>query len=194
MKHLKIMGLAVVAATAFMAFAGAGSASAAPTLTSPAGTAYTGELHATAESSLLLKATFSNVTCTESTLLGHVTVNNSTHAEGPITALTFGNCGVNHPVLVTKGTITINQKTEVFSSNTVVSIKNTSLGITCAYGTTTNTKIGTWTQVGETGTIDISASLGYVGSPHSTGSAFACGNGTWSGSYWVTKPDPAFSV
>jgi|SRR5215218_1404299 len=194
MKHLKIIGLALVAAAAFMAFAG--SASAAPTLTSPAGTAYKGTLTASGEGSLLLKATFANVTCTESAVGGEVTTNNETEASGPIKTLTFGNCGSNDPVTKTFGTVSINQKTEVFSSNTVVAITNTSLGIVCAYGTTTNTKLGTFTQSANStsaATLDINAALPYV-SAHSTGSAFACGNGTWSGSYAVTKPLGLFSV
>lgn len=199
MKHLKIIGLAVVAAAAFMSFAGVGSASAAATLTSPAGTEYTGTMHATAEpgTTLLLKAVFANVTCTESTIHGHVTVNNSTHAEGPITSISFSNCGSNDPVAITLGSLTINQKTEVFGSNSAVTVLNTSTGADCAYGTTTNTKLGTFTQSTSNtsdATIDISASLPYIAA-HSTTSQFLCGaTGTWTGSYTVTTPTPLFSV
>jgi len=47
MKHLNILGPLAVVAASLMACAS--SASAAPTLTSPAGTEYTGEIHMTLE-------------------------------------------------------------------------------------------------------------------------------------------------
>jgi len=192
MEHLKIIGLALVAAAAFMAFAG--SASASPTLTSPAGTAYTGTFTASAGSSLLLKATFSNVTCTESTVGGEVTTNNETEASGPIKTLTFGNCGSNDPVLTTIGSVVFKRNGDTIYKNLVFSVTNTSLGVTCAYGPGASTQIGTLTQSPTNttaATLDINASLSYI-SAHSTGSAFICGNGTWSGSYEVTKPIPLF--
>jgi len=189
MKHLKMIGLALVAAAAFMAFAG--SASAAPTLTSPAGTAYTGTLTATASSSLLLKATFANVTCTSSTVSGTISTNNETHAAGNISTLSFSNCGTNDVTSLknadnTFGQLTVNQKGEVFGSNSRVTILNTTTGAHCIYGTTINTKLGTLTG-GKPATMTISASLPY--NAESKSSQFVCGStGSWSGSYTVTVP------
>jgi len=178
MKHLKMIGLALVAAAAFMAFAG--NASAAPTLTSPAGTEYTGTLTATASSSLLLKATFANVTCTSSTVSGTISTNTETHATGNISTLDFTNCSTTTDVLA-NGSLTVNQKGEVFGSNSRVTM--VAFGVDCVFGTTTNTKLGTL-KGGTPATMTISATL-----PLIEGSAFACGStGTWSGSYTVTTP------
>ena len=197
MKHLKMIGLALVAAAAFMAFAG--SASAAPTLTSPNGTVYKGTLTATAtaSSSLLLKATFANVTCTTSTVSGTISTNNETHAAGGISTLSFDNCGTNDVTSLknadnTFGSLTINPKGEVFGSNSRVTILNTSTGAHCIYGTTTNTKLGTFTPSSAlretTAAMTISASLPY--NAESKSSQFVCGStGSWSGTYTVTTPD-----
>ena len=201
MKHLKMIGLALVAAAAFMAFAG--NASAAPTLTSPAGTTYTGPLTATGTKggSLLLKATFSNVTCTESTVSGNVTTNNETHAAGAITTLSFSVCGgINHVTPLknadgTYGSLTIRPNGEVFGSNTNITIKSTATGAHCVFSTTTNTKLGRLTpSSAATAVMHISASLSY-NSALSASSVFLCGStGTWSGTYTVTTPDPLYLV
>jgi hypothetical protein len=96
MKHLKMLGLALVAAAALMAFAGPASAT---TVTSPAGTEYTGEIYATATSSLLLQAGFSNATCTESTVKGKVESNGGAAASGNISFLSFSGCNFTLDVL-----------------------------------------------------------------------------------------------
>jgi hypothetical protein len=201
MKHLKIIGLAAVAAAAFMAFAG--SASAANTLTSPSGTTYLGTLTASATpgTTLNLTATFASVTCTGSSVSGDVTTNNATEASGPITSLSFSGCNSRFDVVPLKnkdgtyGSLSVNQKTEVFGSNTSVTIKDTLFGAHCLYGTSTNTKLGTLNQSTSpttAATMTISAKL-----PYKTGSEsseFACGaTGAWSGSYTVTTPVPLFS-
>jgi len=189
MKHLKIIGLALVAATALMAFAG--SASAAPTLTSPAGTAYTGHYEYTLSgTSMLIKTISTNITCTGSTITGSFNTNNTTHASGSITTLDYTGCsGTVHPLIniyVTYGSLTINQKGEMFGFN--VRITTLSTGVHCVYGTgSAGTRLGTLT--GEIpARVTISAAL-----PLLEGSAFACGStGTWSGSYTVTKPGTLF--
>jgi len=192
MKHLKMIGLALVATAAFMAFTG--SASAAPTLTSPGGIEYTGTLTATGSSSLLFKATFANVTCTSSTVSGNIT-NNAEHATVAISTLSLSNCGSNDVTPLQNaagnfGTLTINQKGEIFGSNSNITIVNTTTGAHCIYGTTTNTKLGTLTPSSATGgraVMDISASLPY--NAESKSSQFICGNtASWSGTYSVTTP------
>src|SRR5215211_9472816 len=89
MKHLKIVGLAAMAAATLMAFASSASAT---VLTSPAGSEYTGTLTWTLSESLLMKAGFSNLTCTESTMSGKVETNTTTASEN-LATLTYGNCG-----------------------------------------------------------------------------------------------------
>jgi len=184
MKHLKINGLALVAVAAFMAFTA--SASAAPTLTSPAGVEYTGTLEATASSSLLFKASFWNVTCTSSTAAGSVTTNDETHARGSITTLSFSGCSITVDPLKnadgTYGSLTMNQKGEVFGFNTKVTMLVN--GMHCIFGTSAGgTKLGTLTG-GTPAKLALSTTL-----PLLEGSAFVCGStGTLSGTYTVTKP------
>src|SRR6188768_2232 len=131
MKHVKMLGLLVMAAASLMAFAG--SASAVSTLTSPLGTHYTGEIHATLEpgTSVLVKAGI-EVTCTESTLKGTVTTNNAEHAAGPLSVLTFDKCN-KHFTTILPGSFTI-KGDEVFLIGNEVKIVDTALGVTCFYG------------------------------------------------------------
>lgn len=205
MKYLKMLGLAVVAAAAVMAFVGAGSAS-ATTLTCtnpegsgtkvvcPAGT----EIVATAESSLLLKAGFANITCTESTVGGKTSnAGSSTETvKGAIETLTFNGCNATVTV-IKKGTLEIHTHTEGVTNSigTVTGagseVTVSTLGVSCVYGTS-NTDIGTLTGsphttstgVGPTATFDINANL-----PKISG-GFACASpAAWEGKYKITKPD-----
>jgi hypothetical protein len=186
MKHVKMFGLLVMAAASLMAFAG--SASAAPVLTTTAGgTDYTGTIHATleAKTSATLKAGIED-TCTESTANGTVSTNNSTEAEGALSALTFGTC-TQDTKTITAGSLTINDAGEVFSKGSRVEVKVTGLGITCFYGAETGSvKIGTFTG-GETAKLDVSTTT----LQRETGSntTFCALNGTWTGTYVVTTPD-----
>jgi hypothetical protein len=185
MKHLKMLGLAVMAAAALMAFAG--SASANPVLTSPAGTDYTGELNATASSSLLLKAGFANITCTESTVSGKVETNNTTHAAGKITTLSFNICGSATVKTLTNGALTVAPGGAVSGSGSEVTVAIDSLNVSCVYGTKTGTALGTLKSGTSTtdATMTINANLPLISG------GFACANpANWSGSYTVTKPTP----
>jgi hypothetical protein len=178
MKHIKMLGFAVMAAAALMAFAG--SASANPVLTSPAGTAYTGEINATASGSLLLKAGFANITCTSSTVAGKVTTNNTTHAAGAISTLTYSNCGGATVTTITKGSLTVAPKGAVSGSGSEVTVAV--FGTSCVYGTKTGTALGTLTG-GTPAKMTINANLPLVSG------GFGCANpANWSGSYTVTKP------
>jgi hypothetical protein len=202
MKHLTTSGLAAVAAAAFMAFAG--SASAANTLTSPSGTTYTGTLTASASAgtTLTLSATFATVTCTGSTVSGDVTTNNATEAAGPITSLAFSGCNSRFDVVPLKnangnfGTFLINQKTEVFSSNSAITYEDTLFGSHCVFGTTTNTKLGTLNQSTSAttpATVTMNTTLSYIG-VLSRSSSFVCGSrATFTGSFTITSPVPLFS-
>jgi hypothetical protein len=184
MKHVKMLGLLVMAAASLMAFAS--SASAAPTLTSPSGTAYTGEIHATLASgtSATLKAGIED-TCTESTAKGKVSTNNETHAEGALSVLTFAKC-TQHTNTVKPGSLTINQAGEVFTTGSRVEVKVTGLA-TCFYGQETGSavKIGTLT-----GGTPAKLAVSTTTLQRETGSdTFWCASsGTWTGSYVVTTP------
>jgi len=190
MKHLKIIGLALVAAAALMACAG--SASAAPTLTSPAGTEYTGTLTLSGSSSMLFQNTFANMTCTGSAISANISTNNETHASASIMTLSFSGCSATFDPLKnadgTYGSLTIKPNGEVFVSN--MRITKEAGGVHCIFGGSTSTKLGTFTPsstTGKTAVLDISASLPYLGG---TGSSFTCGStATWSGTYTVTTPD-----
>jgi len=181
MKHLKIIGLALVAAAAFMAFAG--NASAAPTLTSPSGTEYTGPITATAVETLTLKAGFATDTCTTSTVGGTVSSNTEAEASGSISTLDFGGpCTLTTTTLST-GSLTILPGGEVKAIGSEVTVA--ALGTSCVYGggPSPGTKLGTLTG-GTTATLSVKAGL-----PKISG-GFACASpAEWTGKYSVTTPD-----
>src|SRR3954449_10472976 len=172
MKYLKTLGLFVVAAAAMMAFAGSASA----TFTSPTGTEYTGEIDATAESSLLLEAGFAEITCTESTVKGSITTNDAHHSSGPLSALTFSNCGGSTVDTLASGSLTISGDVLTsIGSEVTVSL----FGTSCVYGGSTGTTIGTATNTqnkkGEdTVTLDVSADL-----PKISGNFFCANPAHW---------------
>ena len=185
MKHIKMLGLLVMAAAALMAFAS--SASAAPVLTSPAGTDYTGEIHATLEGgTATLKAGIED-TCTESTAIVKVETNTAEHAAGPITegGLTFGKC-TQDTTVINPGRLTIDDKGTVFTEGSRVEVKVTSLGITCFYGAeTAKVDIGTLT-FGTPATLDVTATELQRESGSNT--FFCAEKGIWNGKYLVTTP------
>ena len=177
MKHFKIIGLAVMAAAALMAFASTASAT---VLTSPSGTEYTNTLTSTATESLLLKAGFANITCTESTVSGKVEVN-TTSAEGKITTLSFGNCGGVTVDVLKNGSLKVASGGAVTGKESEVTVST--LGTSCVYGTGAGTSLGTL-KGGTTASLQISASLNKISG------GFLCANpASWSGKYTVTTPD-----
>lgn len=109
MKYPKTLGLLVVTATALMAIAGTASA----TITSPIGTAYTGNIHLT--STEVWFHTGGEVTCAHSTIVGSVTNGGTTV---PITALTFKECGTTTFEVLKKGHMTIASDGTVSMSGT----------------------------------------------------------------------------
>jgi len=131
MKYIKMMGLAVVAAMAVMAMAGAGTASAngtaCTTNTSPCtsllanGTKLSAQLksgtHATLTSSL------GNVTCKKSTVGG--VINNASTAHGEITSLTFTECTLGSTACTVKATAPPYTVTGVASNQTLTITQKT---------------------------------------------------------------------
>jgi hypothetical protein len=196
MKHLRMIGLAAMAAMALMGGANVGTAS-ATTLTSATGTIYTGELHASQEAgtSSLLEAGFANITCTESTaLVGLNAQSDTTTVAGPIRTLLFGKTATpcNATVIVLKnGSLEIHAGggNEVNGTITGKEIEVTvaALGISCVYGTAAGTDLGAFTgtqATGSTATLDIEANLPLISGP------FPCARpARWTAKYKVTTPD-----
>ena len=189
MRSIKILGVAAVAAMALMAFAGTPSAT---TLTSPAGTVYKEAVKATAESSLILQASFFEVTCTESEVKGAPGAqNDTTTVTIPIAILKFGGCNTLVRVLA-NGSLEIHvigagPNGTVTGMNTKVTFE--ALGFSCVYGTAAGgTDLGILTGSGglggATATMDINANL-----PRIEG-GFPCpANALWEGKYKITEPD-----
>ncbi|MGN6663151.1 MAG: hypothetical protein ACTHK6_02915 [Solirubrobacterales bacterium] len=193
MKYVKMLGLAAIAAAALMAFVGAGSASAATTLTCGPNTLCPAEtqIHAVSEGKAVLDAPFGNVEC-ESTVQGHTT-NAAGSNDGPITALLWSACGNDKVETLANGSLTI--ETQEASPNNNGTLKSTGakvtvvhLGVHCIYETS-NTDLGTVTGSANTtsgrATLDIAALIPRVGGT----SGSLCGaNAPWTGSYEITTP------
>jgi hypothetical protein len=176
MKYVKMLGLLAVAAAAMMAFAGVASAT---TITSPAGTLYTGNIAAEAGTTEL-HGPFTTVKCTSSKVAGKVESHGANvTAGGKISSLSFSGC--NYPVKVLKtGSLEIHSNGTLTSSGAEITIE-TSIA-NCLF-TTSSTDIGTLTS-GTPAKLDIDS----AGIPR-TGHSFFCGSsGEWTGSYTVTTP------
>jgi hypothetical protein len=193
MKHVKILGLLVVAAAALMAFAGTASAT---TLTSPTGVPYTGAIKSVHEGThVVLDNPVAKIEC-NSTVEGSKVESHGAGvtAKGPINSLAFTNCTNSwHVTVVSAGSLEVhgnagNTGTLTSSGATVTS---TRFGIECRYATN-NTDIGTITGSSHTkgghATLHITAAIPFHG-----GSSF-CGSGatTWTGSYTVTTPSTLY--
>lgn len=171
MQYLKIRGSVVVLAMLLMGLPGVASAT---TGTSPAGTTYTGTVHAVSLGHLELHNPAANIKCTH-TLHGNVIGHGSTNTltvqlietrltnctEGwTVTANSPGHLEIHHTNGF-DGTVT--------SKGATYTAVNDAIGITCRYKTE-NTSIGTFTG-GSPALIDINGSL-----PFHSGSIF-CGSG-----------------
>jgi hypothetical protein len=188
MKHLKMLGLFVMAAASLMAFSSSASAT---ILTSPSGTKYEGKIEATAVSSLLLQASFANITCTQSTVAGTPTNFGSATetVSGPISTLSFSSCNATVTVL-NNGRLEIHTEKAKENGNGTLTGSGSKVtvavfGTSCVYGTGSGTDLGTL-KGSDTGTakMEINANL-----PLEEG-GFGCANpATWTGSYSVTNPD-----
>ena len=187
MKHLQMLGLAVLAAGAMAALAASASAT---TLTSPTGTAYTGEIHMKSHSSMMIFHGESlRVECKRSTLSGEIMAHGSSvTASGPITAFSLGEC--NYAITVLKaGSLEVHTDANGNGTLTWTGAELTyhgPFGINCIYRTS-GTHIGTLTDSHTTGghaTLDIDSSL----IPREGHSAFCGSYWEWTGSYTLTTP------
>jgi len=191
MKHLKMLGLLLVAAASLMA---SGESASGATFTSPAGTEYTGSFDMSLESSWSERAGFAEFTCTESTIKGEITTNNEEHATGPTTAVSFSKCTSPQgtPTVTTlssKGTITIAKATTAVSA-TGIEVTSSHIGTSCVYGFGTGTSLGTAknTEVGGKGqvTLPISAKMTKI-----SGGFLCASPEEVTGSYVFTSPAPS---
>jgi hypothetical protein len=210
MKQLKILGLAVVAAAAFMAFIGASTASATPTALCKAPTTIGGlpicepnhiypagqRIHAELEAgtSLFIATPNGVVQCTFSTL----DVNTEQQTEKPLGAivnvLIFGNCH-NGPeevevVTVKRGTLDIEiidlpewtHNGTLTLTGTEITVRFKGTGAHCFY------------DAGHTGILTGGpmATIDWFGTLTKTGGNALClpGNANWNGAYTVTTPEP----
>ncbi|HYH53922.1 MAG TPA: hypothetical protein VD761_07300 [Solirubrobacterales bacterium] len=180
MKNLKMLGLSALAVMALIGPAGQASAS----VTSPAGTVYTGTLEASITHSFLLKAGFAEITCSLSVLKGKIENNIGTFAIGKISTLSFSLCGSSTVDVLSNGSLEIFStgagKGDLRGYSTQITVAT--MGISCVYGTTTQTPIGTITG-GTQPVMSIAASL-----PKISG-GFLCANpASWTGAYKLTTP------
>lgn len=202
MKYIKMLGLAMLAAAALTAIAGASTASATVLCKVtpgagavcpkgqdyPAGTA----VHADNEANVILHAGFADITCTASTV-GGKTSNTGGAAEtvkGALETLTFTGCGSATVTVLQKGTLEIHHISgthdgTVTSNGAEVTVSL--FGVHCVYGTV-NTDIGRLTSTpggASESTFDISAKI-----PRISGSFLCVNNAEWTGNYKVTTPKP----
>lgn len=205
MRHLKMLGLAVVAAAAFMAFIGASSASATVICTEtvtpcpagkkigPKGDATDNFIHATLVpgTSASLRNTERKllVTCTESTVTAESELTGSATetAKAKVTKLTFGGCSSGVAVLK-PGTLEVHwtegDDGTVTSKEAEVTVNI--VGTTCTYGSGAGLTIGTLTG-GSMGLIDINTVVNRV-----EGSFLCPATAIWEGSYTITEPEPIY--
>jgi hypothetical protein len=181
MFYVKILGLLAVAAVALTAFTGVASAS---TATSPAGTAYTGKIEATAGKSFF-KGSFAEVVCTSATLKGQVTSHGAgLTVDADLYHIASSGCNYEVTTTITAGTLTIHGfggGNATVTSTGMVTTAHTSLG-TCVF-TTNNTDLGTL-KGGSPATLEIASAA----IPR-TGGNFLCGSsGTWTATYTVSNP------
>ena len=207
MKYVKMLGLAVVAAAALMAFVGAGTASATGVLCSTT----TGEaacpaaqrwavgtvIHMTLEESLKTATTggITASTCTEATVTGTITTNTggATTATSVNEVISWGTVAT--PCTKTATTVALGKlkfdRIAGTSNGTVTAdeeIKVTTTGLfsgeTCNYGVTAGTSLGTLTE-GKPATFDLNAVVIKLAGHTCT---FGPQTTKWTGKYTVTSP------
>jgi hypothetical protein len=188
MKHLKMLGLAAIAALGLMAFVGAGTASATTLSTDAAGTAKYGVntvIDSTLTGTAVLEAGSTTLdTCTGGTVKGKITTATGTAVVGSIEELTWTGC-TNTTDTLAGGSLSISRigtedKGTVEGSGSQVTVNT--LGVTCTYGTGTGTHIGTLTG-GSAPSLKISTTV-----PKIAGSFICPSNASWTAEYIVTEP------
>ncbi len=207
MKYLKMLGLAVVAAAALMAFVGAGTASADELCTTaanaenmcPTGNKIT-EIHAslTKGKSSVLENTEGEtiVTCTAGTVKGKITSGNETKKtsmSGAIEALTWGEAGTTCSLPTTttvKGILDASSggggATAVKATETQVTINTIFFG-SCVYGAGTGLNLGSIASGGNT--LSINAVVNKI-----SGGALCPETSKWTAEFTVTNHNKVFYI
>ena len=206
MKYLKILGLAAVAATALMAFVGAGTASAETTLCTatetpcstnhpPLGTTLSAEgIAGEGVTKPTLTAPFGNITCS-STISGPIST--TTTPEGSVTVanLSWTGCVGGTAETKTGGTIKIHHDAEHNGVVTLAGfvVKVTQAGIPCWYESKTaagGPLEGTFTggTVGGTAIIHLTAEPVVISNATHPSSGFCPTKAPWHATYKVTAP------
>jgi hypothetical protein len=202
MKYMKMLGLALVASAALMAFGGAGTASATKLCKNSTNTTTCSEpyaastvIDATLSGSAILETSGGTVleTCTGSTLKGKTAnAGGSTETlKEPIESLTWSGCTKE------KRTLTLGELEFHWIAGTdsaTLTARNTQWTVgglfeneSCLYGFGTGTDLGTVVG-GTNATLSISALV-----PRQTGSGFLCPAETrWTASYKFTEPSPLY--
>jgi hypothetical protein len=179
MKHLKMLGIAVMAVMTF----GAGSASAASHLYSTGVQVAAGtELHASLENGTSSVASTTDgktlaTTCSSSTIAGKGEYPAGGDARVSISRLTWGGCTITTDTIA-NGVLNINSAGTVIGAGTTI----TKLwgGVTCRYTTGTGTHLGTL----NTGRLSINAIL-----LEEAPTSFICPDTIkWVANYTVTSP------
>jgi hypothetical protein len=196
MKYVKILGLAVGAVAAFMAFVGAGSASATVlcrTNTSPcgskvaAGTELKANMVSGTEGSL--RTGFGEMKCKESAVKGTIEKAGSATEEvsGPISSLTFATC--TGKVTVKKAgslsvAFTSGSNGTLFSTGAEVEIEQ--IDVACTYGSPAKTQIAPVTG-GTHATFVAVAEISKI-----SGGFLCASPARWEAHYEVSTPAPLF--
>lgn len=198
MKHVKMLGLAAIAAAALMAFVGASTASA--TVLCKNGTTTTtcsepyGEVTIEAEQSKAIKldTTFKTVECKKSTLKGPASAGSSTTTvSGPVESLTWGECNCTvttlkggtlevHSIAGTdNGTLTSNGAEVTVSCSTIFG------NVHCIY-VTENDDMGTLVG-GANASFENTVSVRRLST-----SGLCSEEANWTAGYKITAPSPLF--
>ncbi|HET8813970.1 MAG TPA: hypothetical protein VFM51_03340 [Solirubrobacterales bacterium] len=210
MKQLKILGLAVVAAMALMAFVGAGTASATPTALCkvpttpgglpicegnhlyPAGT----NIHALLEAGAKLRIVTPNgvVECRMATIDAFTEQKTALPLGAIVNALTFEECeDEGEPVdveTVKNGTLDIEIiDLPVWTHNGTLTLTGTEIRVEWTF-----TGAECFYDPGHTGVLTGGpmATIDWAGTLVGTGGNLLCpeGNGSWNGAFTVTSPEP----
>lgn len=184
MKYMKMLALTVVAMVAAMAFTGIASAT---QITSPAGTLYTGALHAETTGHTVLHTPAGTMEC-KGTISSFIEQHGpGTTAKGNVTTLSFTSCTNGVTVKVLKNgllefhSITGGINGTVTSTGAEFEVFFSGLGISCIYTTNSN-DLGPITG-GLTAVLHVNATV-----PRTGGSPLCGSSGNWTGSYKFTTP------
>lgn len=190
MKHLRMLGLAAIAAMGLAAFAGAGTASATKLCTEaacgavyPAATAVEATLKANTTTQFTGGGGETLDTCNGSTIAGKTTNKEGVSVFVGIEALNWQNCTA-ETVTIAKGSLGLERigvnEAKVVGQGSEVTISL--FGVTCTYGTGAGTMLGTLTG-GAGPVLSINTALS------KQAGGFLCPATTgWDAEYTFTKP------